>query len=510
MVISLRNFTKASHSMTNPILWLIFGLYILIAGYTMVHHELWGDEIHSWNIAKGSGNFGDLISNIKYEGHPPVWYSILWSISKFTHDLGYVQAAHLVIAASIVFIILFFSPFPFITKVLMPFGYYFLFEYAIISRNYAIGVLLAFCICLVIKKASRYKFLLYYLLLFLMSNTHLLAILLAASLHLYFLLLNIEQKKKQSIIALHILLGVLIFLPSLYFIFPPSDSQLNVQFWFNRWNIHQLTAFIQAPLFAFIPIPAWWQYNFWNQQFLIAAKADFSVFRAINFFISAIVPLVAFFVLRKNKKATILFLTNFLLSFIIAILVFPLSAERYAGFIFIGFIVAYWLYCYETPVTVRNKSIVNAFLIVQLIGSVFTVPKDIRLPFSNAYRVNELLEEVPANEKIVTDYWAMNTIAAFADRPFYCVDLQKEISFIRWNSDLGIMQNRKYRYFEGVKNLFQKEAINKVYMISTGAPPILFRVDSQLFKSYQVKLVDKREGAIEKGGNLYLYQITSY
>jgi len=104
----------------------------------------------------------------------------------------------------------------------------------------------------------------------------------------------------------------------------------------------------------------------------------------------------------------------------------------------------------------------------------------------------------------------MNTIAAFADRPFYCVDLQKEISFIQWNSDLGSMQNRRYRYFEGVKNLFQTNGLNKVYMISTGSPAVLFKVDSQLFKSYQVKLIDKREGAIEKGGNLYLYQINSY
>jgi hypothetical protein len=226
--------------------------------------------------------------------------------------------------------------------------------------------------------------------------------------------------------------------------------------------------------------------------------------------VSAMLPVIALFVLRRNKKAMILFLTNFLLSFIVAVAVFPLSAERYAGFIFIGFLVAYWLYCYETPVTVKNEWLVSSFLIVQLIGSVFIIAKDIRQPFSNAYRVNELLKEVPANEKTVTDYWAMNTISAFADRPFYCVDLQKEISFVKWNSDLGIMQTRQYRYFEGIKNLFQKNGLTKVYMISTGSPAVLFKVDSLLFKSYHVKLADKREGAIEKGGNLYLYQINSY
>jgi hypothetical protein len=509
MFIFLEKFTK-SPSLRNPVLWTVFGLYVLITGYTMAHHELWGDEIHSWNIAKGSGSFIDLISNIRYEGHPPVWYVVLWAISKFTHNLAYVQTVHLVIALSIVFILLFLSPFPFATRLLLPFGYYFLFEYTIISRNYAIAVLLTFCICLIIKKSFRYKSLLYYLLVFLMSNTHLLAILLAASLHLYFLLVNVEQKKKQSVVLLHVLLGLLIFLPSLYFIFPPSDSQLNIQFWINRWNVHQLTAFIQAPLYAFIPIPAWWLYNTWNSQFLIVARESVGMLRVINLLISVLIPVIAFFILRKNKNAMILFLTNFLLSFIIAVAVFSLTSERYAGFLFIGFIAAYWQYCDETPVTSKNKYLVNAFLIVQLIGSVFIVSKDILLPFSNAHRVNELLKEVPGNEKTVADYWALNTIAAFADRPFYCVDLQKEISFIQWNTDLAILQNKKYRYFEGIRNLFQKEAINKVYMVSIGSPTKLFKADSLLFKSYHVQLIDKREGAIEKGGNLYLYRITTY
>src|SRR6185503_14787340 len=157
------------------------------------HHEMWGDEIHSWNIAKGSRGFFGLINNSRYEGHPPAWYVILWSISKFTHNLAYVQAVHLIIASLSVFLILFFSPFPLSTRVLIPFGYFFLFEYAVLSRNYAIGVLLAICICLLIRKKFRYKLILYYVLLFLLSNTHLLAILLAGSLHLYFLLFLNEQ-----------------------------------------------------------------------------------------------------------------------------------------------------------------------------------------------------------------------------------------------------------------------------------------------------------------------------
>jgi hypothetical protein len=509
MFVAIKKITKSSSALNYAILWLTFGLYVFIVAFTMSHHEPWGDEIHSWNIAKASGSFGDLISNIKYEGHPPLWYFILWLISKFTHNLAYVQTAHLLLATASVFILLFFSPFPFFTRLLMPFGYYFLFEYAIISRNYAVAVLLTFCICLIIRKTSRYKLVLYYLLFFLMTNTHLLAILLAISLHLYFLIFNFEHNKNRKILTLHVLLGIVILLPSVYFIAPPSDSQLNIQYWIHRWNSHQLAAFIQAPLFSFVPIPAWWKYNFWNTQFLIEAKANYGFLRFVNLLVAALLPLLALFILKRNKKALMVFGINFLLSFIIAVAVFPLTAERYAGFIFIGFVAAYWLYCNETVVSARNKLLFDFFLVIQVIGSFFIVPKDIRLPFSNAYRVNELLNEVPAGQKTVTDYWAMNPISAFADKPMYCIDLQKEISFVKWNSDLGAMQNTRYRYFDGVKDYFDKNSINRIYMLSTGSPAVLVKVDSMLFESYRVNLVDKREGAIEKGGNLYLYEINA-
>ena len=145
-----------------PLLWISFILYLILAAIGIAHHEMWGDEIHSWNIAKGSYHFSELISNSRYEGHPPVWYIILWCISKFTHDPLYVQIIHILIAGMSAFIILFYSPFPLLTRILMPFGYFFLFEYAIISRNYAVGVLLTLCICIVLYRNFRYKIVLYF------------------------------------------------------------------------------------------------------------------------------------------------------------------------------------------------------------------------------------------------------------------------------------------------------------------------------------------------------------
>jgi hypothetical protein len=393
---SLHQKTKIQFS--KPLLWIVFGLYIIVAGFTMYHHELWGDEFHSWNIAKGSSSFLDLIHNRRYEGHPPVWYTILWIISKFTHNLVYIQVVHFTIAVLVIFVMLFYSPLPDSTKILLPFGYYFLFEYAILSRNYALGILAGFTICIIINKEFRYKLIVYYALLFFMSNVHLLSLLLAASLHLYFLIATIEQKKKQNIIALHILLGILVFLPAVHFISQPSESQINLLYFIRGWDLSKFAIDLQAPLRSFMPIPAWWQYNFWNTQFLIELHHKYKVLKIIS-------PLLAFtfvgfgcYILKNDKKILAVFAANTFLTFIVGN-IFSLTTQRYCGFIFIGFIVAYWLHCYENPIQQKSKKIiVTAVLLIQLIAGIFIVSKDIALPFSNGYLVRELVNEVPANE----------------------------------------------------------------------------------------------------------------
>src|SRR5688572_30750481 len=389
----MKNKAGANTFLTDPRLWAVFILYLLTAGYAIAQHELWGDEIHSWNIARASGSFPELIANTNYEGHPPVWYFFLWTISKFTHNLEYVQVLQFLLAAGVVFLVLFYFPFPLLTKILIPFGYYFLFEYAVLSRNYAIGILPAFLICHIIHKNFRYKLLLYYALLLFMSNTHLLSLLLAGSLHFYFLFLNFEQHRKAGIVAKHVLLGILVTLPSFYFIFPPSESWLNIGLLMNLSDTQQLGIISKAPLRAFIPVPAWWNYNFWNTQFLLDLQYKIPALKLLALLLSLASLVLAYFLLKKNKKCLLLFTCNLVLTCLIAF-IFPLTAARYIGFIYIGFIAAYWLYCYQTPVKRINNWLMNILLAIHVIAGVIAISKEIRFPFSHSARINELLVKV--------------------------------------------------------------------------------------------------------------------
>jgi hypothetical protein len=494
---------------TKLLLWGVFLLFVVFAGYAMAHHEPWGDEIHSWNIAKGSASYLDVIHNSRFEGHPPTWYTIMWIVSKFTHNFSGVQAVHLSIATLTVFLILFYSPIPLVSRLLIPFGYYFAFEFCILTRNYAICVLAAFCICLIMRCTFRYKMICYYGLLLVLANGHLFGLILAGSFHLYYLVSDYEKHKDLRHIMTSALLGAVFLLPSCYFMFPPSTGELNINFWMSRWNISHVMITIQSPLRSMTPVPAWWNEHFWNTQFLMEWQQQYRWMKYFTPFLSAGIIAATFFILRKSRKSSLLFFSNLLVTCFISMVVFPLGCARYAGLIYIGFLAAWWLYCYEATPVRWHKWVVNSLLVIQGIAAGVAIGADSRRPFSNFNRVGELVNKVPVNEKIVVDYWGLNAIAAFMDRPFYCIDLKKEVSFLLWDSDMAKAMKNNYRYTEGADYLEEK-GVDKFWMVSNGSPAELSKVDTRFATAWRVELADKIEGAIEKGGNVYLYKVNRH
>jgi len=273
----------------------------------------------------------------------------------------------------------------------------------------------------------------------------------------------------------------------------------------SKFDKQHLGIIAKAPLRTFIPIPAWWEYNFWNTQFLLKLQEKNNMLRPITLLLSIGLLAVIWFVLKNSKKSLILFVANLLLTFAVAV-IFPLTTQRYIGFIYIGFIAAFWLYCYEMPGSRKNIRLVNILLAIQLIAGVFTISKDIQLPFSNSPKVNELINEVPRNEKIVTDYWCVNTISAFSDKRIYCIGLDSVVTFLLWKKEYN--SRGPGVYLNSIKKIFEKENLEKIYLISTYSPQIIFEIDQQLEKFFQFTVIDKREDAIEKWSNLYLYEIS--
>ena len=52
-----------------------FGVVLAIR---LGRHGLWRDELQGWTIVRSSATPWALLHNLRYEGHPPLWYLVLW------------------------------------------------------------------------------------------------------------------------------------------------------------------------------------------------------------------------------------------------------------------------------------------------------------------------------------------------------------------------------------------------------------------------------------------------
>ncbi len=82
----------------------------------------------------------------------------LFLVSRITSSPLGMQVLHLIIATCSVYVFLKYSPFTRTTKLLFIFGYFPCYEYAVLSRSYALGVLGLFSFCALFCRPPPPKF----------------------------------------------------------------------------------------------------------------------------------------------------------------------------------------------------------------------------------------------------------------------------------------------------------------------------------------------------------------
>ena len=144
-------FGRIDALLEQPAAW--FGAITFVAALqaTLIFtHQPWLDEWQALQIALQSPTLGDLLQNLHYEGHPPLWYLILRGLGTVVPPYWVLPTASAVIAAVTMGVILFSSPFSRLQKLCLVTGELVLFEYLTISRSLSLGVCL-----LLIAFASR-------------------------------------------------------------------------------------------------------------------------------------------------------------------------------------------------------------------------------------------------------------------------------------------------------------------------------------------------------------------
>lgn len=180
--------------------WALIVVFFLLGLANLNAHEMWRDELQVWNIASGSEHLGHLFDRIRYEGHPSLWYTCIYFLTKATSNPVAMQVLHLTIAMAFVAVFIAYAPFPRWQKALFVFGYFPLFEYSAISRMYGMGILFLF-IFLTIRNNQKNAWLFPPFVLALLANTSVYGTILAIAFSIVFFFKR-NSKKKSGFLVL--------------------------------------------------------------------------------------------------------------------------------------------------------------------------------------------------------------------------------------------------------------------------------------------------------------------
>lgn len=480
-------------------IWL---LYAVVLGLGLGHHEIWMDEGHHWLVPRDSASLLEMLQSLRYEGHPGLWNILLYFSTFISEQVWIMQLLHGLLAASTIYLLTIHSPFPNWVKWLLPFGYFTLFEYGMISRNYALAFLFAFLFVWEVKKDNGSFFLLM-LYLALLANTHLLGFCLSLLLCLY--IRWKEAVPRLGLVSIY-LLGLVL---AIWQIIPPSNHPMVTGLDWGKmtsWStIKQVILVFQE---SFLPLHDFNRHHFWHTNWLEVQQLSLARFLSLAI---TILPLWFF---RKQGKALLLF-------YGVAGGVILLSAlkgvnyERFHGFIFMSFLLLLWLESSELDLT-RNRTLsifLGLVLGVQLLGGAHAYYQDWKHPFSESRRTAAYLQSLDDQSlPIIGGYCFGEALQAYLPRLQYPEHPAE--SFCRWEifSPEYLQELQTEEYYTRLLRYFIPLSAPSAILIShqpldLSSTPIIRLYEGQAYHLHFTPLPPFTNN-LKQMEAFYLYQLT--
>ena len=116
-------------------------LYAAFQLFLLAHHENWRDEAQAWQIAKNLDLPG-LFAQLRYEGHPCLWYLILMPFAKLGLPFVSMNFVSVAVMTGAAWLLMKRSPFGWPVRLALVFGGFYVYYYPVISRSYCLIPLL--------------------------------------------------------------------------------------------------------------------------------------------------------------------------------------------------------------------------------------------------------------------------------------------------------------------------------------------------------------------------------
>jgi hypothetical protein len=433
--------------------WAGTAFFAVAVSAGLARHEPWRDELQAWLVAERAGSWTELFANLRYEGHPVLWYALLHALAGWTRSPAAMQALHGLVACGFVFVFLRFAPFPIALRALFPLGYFAGFEFALVSRAYGLGVLLAFGACALLAPGSAglppRPYARVGVLLMLLAHTSSFGLLLAGGIGAALAVEVLGAWRRGAprpgsraalaagagLLALGVALSIAQIAPE------PDNTFTPRRFFSFAWDAARFEAVARQLVGVFAPLPEAGQ-QFWETSWLESRLPDAAVA-----WVAAALLLVSALALADSPPA---------LACHAAVAAGVLAASyytvlfhfRYVGHVWIAWLVACWLAA--APLAGRPAPpgalaraarglrgwLLALFLVAQAAGGVAADARDRVLPFSTSAQAARWIRERGLAELPIVgvpDYVA-SPLAAWLERDLYSVERGAWGSFVVWDS----------------------------------------------------------------------------
>ena len=452
------------------IIILIYAILTFIV--TIFFHEKWRDEAQAWLLARDLNPI-ELLKQMKYEGHPPLWHLILMPFAK----LGFPYITISIISWGIMcvssWILLRKSPFKQTTKILILFSAPFIYFYPTISRNYCL-IPLAISIIASIYPNRNEKKIQYVLSVLFLAYTHVLMLGLVGILYLFFFLEQLfytkKNKKEKQILGLAIAIALIGLLCLVAMLFGSIGTNNDISTTNNLIiKVHSGKMFVRLVNLYVKNIKALIRSI---ECGIVGAVGYTSGFNTICF-----IAIIAIFVfqIKVNKKNGIILVVSCLWQMAIYLFVYSDTSGQKINTMFLIFIFIAWinLACDRERVDIIDdnfKKYIMQFCIFIVILSdicgLTNIQTEIKQEYSDSKNVANYINQNLDEDSIIvcTNCPTVSAIIPYIKNAKFWNPFSKQyFSYITWKNDF----NTDLKIDEIINNIKEKLSLKNVYLLES-------------------------------------------
>lgn len=440
----------------------------------MLHHELWRDEAQAWCLVRDL-NIVQAFNAARLEGHPFLWYLILFPFAKTGCSVCVMQIISFIFVLAASVYLVFKSPFNNIVKTLVLFSSGFIYYLPVIARNYSLIPLFLFILADLYSKRHKHPYF-YALTLIILSQTHILMLGFCLIIAIIFAVESFQEFRK---------------LKKINKLFPSCLIGLNFCILFlmfvNMQNVNHAVAFYASHTMS-LPSAIG---NFAQLYFLYPLNFLGNI--NIVIFYSLILLITGYF-LKYDKKVFLIFSVSLFYQFYVYYRVWYEGITYQKAFLLLLII----LFCSWICKKDYNRKyklltvIVSIFFAVSTVFSYFISMLEVNYPFSGAKQVSDYIKENLDNENefFTVGYpFVFTGVSAYLpDKKLYSYMNNYYISYYDFNAETGktIQKTPDTKYYIVQTDFSMDERYEEIF--ATDKNIISLGQYNEVFKIYKKRI----------------------